>query len=106
MDQNYHAANFHWLFDPILQKSAEDFFMPVLDSVCAEGSVSCTNLFVHSAVVEARARQQHEYICQVIAEGLDRAPSLPEFSANGNSAVVSSLGTSSACAGSGEPVRL
>lgn len=46
-------------------------------------------------VFKITVRQRHEDICGVIAEGLARAQSLPEFSANDNFAVGGSTGTSS-----------
>lgn len=93
-DQSSPVANARQFLETSLQKTTEDFFMPVLDHDCPEGLVFRTNMFKHCYVIETTARVLHGYIRRVNAEGYGHAPSLPEFGANDNSAVCSSLGAS------------
>lgn len=67
--------------------------MRVFDHVSGQWSVSRANMFEHCDFVETTARAQNDDHRRVIAAGLDRAQSLPEFGANDNSAVGGYSGT-------------
>lgn len=71
-----------------LQKSAGDFCMPVSDHICAKRLVICGNMSCHCDVFQATDCGRHEDFCLLIAECLDHAPSLPEFTPNDNRPLV------------------
>lgn len=68
--------------------------MFVLYHVCVEGLVFHSNISEHCDVIETTALGHLEDIPRVIAEGLDRARSLPELRATYTSAAGFSSGTS------------
>lgn len=86
-----------------LQTTIEYFFMIVLHSACAEEYVFFGNRSTLCGVDGTTGHVCHEDILWVLAEGLDRAPSLPEIGANNSSSVGCSFGISSDGEGSSGP---
>lgn len=68
-----------------LEESPEGFVTGVLDHVPAKGLMFCTNNFENCGVNETTARARLGEIYRVIAQGLDCARSLPNFSSNDSS---------------------